>query len=92
MTDIAEGLGTAVEGGLFARAVAGKSTQARRLAVTLRAKGRTVTLTREPGGSPWAERLRAGLPLGPIPEEQRETVLATARRTDSSVGVVTASS
>ncbi|MFG6279414.1 hypothetical protein [Microbacterium sp. 5K110] len=28
-----------------------------------------------------AERLRAGLPLGPIPEEQRETVLATARRT-----------
>ncbi|UOM34574.1 dTMP kinase [Acuticoccus sp. I52.16.1] len=40
---------------------AGKSTQARRLAVTLRAKGRTVTLTREPGGSPWAERLRAAL-------------------------------
>ncbi|MDQ1083301.1 MULTISPECIES: hypothetical protein [Microbacterium] len=27
-----------------------------------------------------AERLRAGLPLGPVPEEQRETVLATARR------------
>jgi len=27
-----------------------------------------------------AERLRAGLPLGPIPEEQREVVLATARR------------
>jgi hypothetical protein len=27
-----------------------------------------------------AERLRAGLPLGPIPEAQREVVLATARR------------
>jgi hypothetical protein len=27
-----------------------------------------------------AERLRAGLPFGPIPEEQREVVLATARR------------
>lgn len=27
-----------------------------------------------------AERLRAGLPLGPIPEDERETVLATARR------------
>jgi len=28
-----------------------------------------------------AERLRAGLPLGPIPEDDRETTLATARRT-----------
>ncbi|MGN7968594.1 hypothetical protein [Microbacterium sp. 22296] len=27
-----------------------------------------------------AERLRAGLPLGPVSEDQRETVLATARR------------
>ena len=29
----------------------GKSTQARRLAEALRARGRAVTLTREPGGS-----------------------------------------
>ncbi|MDF2664845.1 MAG: hypothetical protein K0R81_695 [Microbacterium sp.] len=28
-----------------------------------------------------AERLRAGLPLGPVAEDDRETVLATARRT-----------
>lgn len=27
-----------------------------------------------------AERLRSGLPLGPVPEDDRETVLATARR------------
>lgn len=31
---------------------AGKSTQARRLAERLRAAGREVVLTREPGGSP----------------------------------------
>ncbi len=37
---------------------AGKSTQARRLAEALRAAGRTVTLTREPGGCPGAERIR----------------------------------
>ncbi|SDO59649.1 hypothetical protein SAMN04487788_0196 [Microbacterium testaceum StLB037] len=30
-----------------------------------------------------AERLRAGLPLGPVPEDRRETVLATARRAGS---------
>ncbi|WP_279367568.1 hypothetical protein [Microbacterium testaceum] len=30
-----------------------------------------------------AERLRAGLPLGPVPEDQRETALATARRAGS---------
>lgn len=30
-----------------------------------------------------AERLRAGLPLGPVAEDQRETVLATARRAGS---------
>ena len=36
----------------------GKSTQARRLAESLRAEGRAVTLTREPGGSPGAEDIR----------------------------------
>ena len=37
---------------------AGKSAQARRLAFALRERGRRVTLTREPGGSPHAEALR----------------------------------
>jgi dTMP kinase len=37
---------------------AGKSTQARRLAEWLRAHGREVWLTREPGGTPLAEAIR----------------------------------
>jgi dTMP kinase len=37
----------------------GKSTQARRLAEALRAKGLEVVSTREPGGSPGAEAIRA---------------------------------
>ena len=42
----------------------GKSTQARLLAETLRAAGRTVVLTREPGGTPGAEAVRALLVTG----------------------------
>ena len=38
---------------------AGKSTQARRLAERLQARGHEVVLTREPGGSDGAERIRA---------------------------------
>ena len=38
---------------------AGKSTQARLLAVALRAAGKEVVLTREPGGTPGAEAIRA---------------------------------
>jgi dTMP kinase len=37
---------------------AGKSTQARLLKTTLEAEGRRVVLTREPGGSPFAEQVR----------------------------------
>jgi dTMP kinase len=37
----------------------GKSTQARRLAERLRAAGHTVTLTREPGGTPVGRAIRA---------------------------------
>ena len=37
---------------------AGKSTQVQLLAEALRAQGETVTLTREPGGSPIAEKIR----------------------------------
>lgn len=40
---------------------AGKSTQAKRLAKRFRDEGLTVVLTREPGGSPQAERVRAAL-------------------------------
>ena len=63
---------------------AGKSTQARRLAERLRAAGRTVTLTREPGGSPGAEAIRALLVSG---EADRwspisETLLMYAARRD----------
>lgn len=39
----------------------GKSTQASRLAGRLRARGREVLVTREPGGSPFAERVREAL-------------------------------
>ncbi len=37
---------------------AGKSTQIRRLAEALRARGRSVLITREPGGSAGAEAVR----------------------------------
>jgi dTMP kinase len=40
---------------------AGKTGQATRLAEALRAAGRTVTLTREPGGTRLGERIRAAL-------------------------------
>jgi dTMP kinase len=44
----------------------GKSSHARDLAETLRAKGRDVVLTREPGGSPGAEDIRALLVTGVV--------------------------
>ncbi len=62
----------------------GKSTQARRLAAHLRAQGRDVVETREPGGSPGAEAVRhvllsgAAKPLGP----QAEALLFAAARAD----------
>lgn len=43
---------------------AGKSTQARRLGARLEELGHKVTLTREPGGSPGAEAIRALLVTG----------------------------
>ncbi len=44
----------------------GKSTQVRRLAERVRASGREVVLTREPGGSPGAEALRSLLVTGAV--------------------------
>ncbi|WP_432448885.1 dTMP kinase [Aliiroseovarius marinus] len=62
----------------------GKSTQARLLAETLRAKGEDVVLTREPGGSPGAEEIRA-LVLEGDPDRwsaETELLLFTAARRD----------
>jgi len=62
----------------------GKSTQARLLADGLRGLGLTVTLTREPGGSPGAEDIRR-LVLQGDPDRwspQTEALLFTAARRD----------
>lgn len=62
----------------------GKSTQARHLAAALRAEGREVVLTREPGGSPGAEEIRTLLLEGPPDRWSPETeiLLFTAARRD----------
>lgn len=62
----------------------GKSTQARRLAETLRAKGRDVVHTREPGGSDGAEEIRRLLVEGDPDRWSGETeiLLFTAARRD----------
>ncbi|MHA6266594.1 dTMP kinase [uncultured Aliiroseovarius sp.] len=62
----------------------GKSTQAQVLAKTLRDHGHDVVLTREPGGSPGAEEIRA-LVLEGDPDRwsaQTELLLFTAARRD----------
>ncbi|MCA0043134.1 dTMP kinase [Celeribacter litoreus] len=62
----------------------GKSTQARLLAETLRQAGRTVILTREPGGSAGAEEIRS-LVLEGDPDRwsaETELLLFTAARRD----------
>jgi len=62
----------------------GKSTQARLLAEHLRKAGHVVTLTREPGGSPGAEEIRA-LVLQGDPDRwsaETEILLFTAARRD----------
>ncbi len=62
----------------------GKSTQARLLAAHLRATGHDVVLTREPGGSPGAEEIRALLLRGEADRWSAETeiLLFTAARRD----------
>lgn len=62
----------------------GKSTQARLLAEALRAEGRDVVLTREPGGSPGAEEIRRLLVEGAGERWSPETeiLLFTAARRD----------
>lgn len=63
---------------------AGKSTQARRLAEALRARGLEVVTTREPGGSPGAELLRSLLVTGEGDRwsPQAEALLMYAARSD----------
>jgi dTMP kinase len=59
---------------------AGKSTHVEALAAAFRAAGRTVVLTREPGGTPLAEQLRAlalHTPMDPLTEA---LVMFAARR------------
>ena len=62
----------------------GKSTQARRLAEALRERGHDVTLTREPGGSPGAEAIRALLLEGGVDRwtAEGEALLFAAARAD----------
>lgn len=62
----------------------GKSTQLRRLAEALRAEGREVVETREPGGSPGAEAIRALLLEGATDRwtPEAEALLFAAARAD----------
>ncbi len=62
---------------------AGKSTQIRLLADTLRARGRTVVLTREPGGTDFGEEVRNILkhaPYGDRLTDEAELLLFIAAR------------
>lgn len=63
---------------------AGKSTQAQLLADALRARGLSVVTTREPGGTPGAEAIRALLlaPSGEGWTPQAEALLFAAARAD----------
>jgi dTMP kinase len=60
---------------------AGKSTHIEGLAKAFKAQGRAVTLTREPGGTPLAEKLRALL-LSDAMDPMTEALIAFAGRRD----------
>jgi dTMP kinase len=66
---------------------AGKSTHIDALAAALRAHGRTVVLTREPGGTPLAEKLRA-LALNDPMDALTEALLMFAARRDHLLQVI----
>ena len=66
---------------------AGKSTHIDGLAQAFRAAGRTVTLTREPGGTPLAEKLRT-LILGDAMDPLTESLLVFAARRDHLMTVI----
>ena len=66
---------------------AGKSTHISALAEALRAAGRIVTLSREPGGTPLAEKLRA-MVLNDAMDPLTEALLMFAARRDHIVKVI----
>jgi dTMP kinase len=66
---------------------AGKSTHISGLADAFSAQGRAVTLTREPGGTPLAEKLRA-MVLGDAMDPLTEALLIFAARRDHLVNVI----
>jgi dTMP kinase len=80
VSDVARGRFITFEGGEGA----GKSTQVRRLAERLSALGHQVVTTREPGGSPGAESIRALLVEGAVDRWSpiSETLLMFAARRD----------
>lgn len=66
---------------------AGKSTHIAGLAEAFRGQGRTVTLTREPGGTPLAEKLRA-MVLADAMDPLTESLLVFAARRDHLLSVI----
>ncbi|RYF19210.1 MAG: dTMP kinase [Comamonadaceae bacterium] len=66
---------------------AGKSTHIEALAQDFRAAGRTVVLTREPGGTPLAEKLR-GLALNEAMDPLTEALLMFAARREHVLQVI----
>ena len=66
---------------------AGKSTHISGLADAFKAAGRNVTLTREPGGTPLAEKLRA-MVLGDAMDSLTESLLIFAARRDHIANVI----
>ncbi|MES2191411.1 MAG: dTMP kinase [Pseudomonadota bacterium] len=67
---------------------AGKSTHINALADAFRMAGRTVTLTREPGGTPLAEKLRA-MVLNDAMDPLTESLLIFAGRRDHLTNIIT---
>ena len=66
---------------------AGKSTHIAHLAEAFQAQGRLVTLTREPGGTPLAEKLRTMI-LGDAMDPLTESLLVFAARRDHLTTVI----
>jgi len=66
---------------------AGKSTHIEALSEAFKAQGRAVTLSREPGGTPLAERLRA-MVLNDAMDAMTEALLVFAARRDHIVQVI----
>lgn len=68
---------------------AGKSTQIRRLAAALEARGHTVVVTREPGGTPLAEAIRSLLLAAESsPDAMTQALLFAAARREHIRGLI----